>query len=222
MPHSRNSEESDQHSLLSQDSVELGLDEKTPNYMTSPSRFRQFISLCNAKRLIISIIIILTIIIVAFTTLTSRSKPSSDIFTKHCGSTADEAISLGCKFDVINFSWQPPECFDEEVYNRYWDKSQEGGPIKWYADSKFTQELPQDLEMLKHKKYVWAEHRFHLMHCMYTWELMHHALMLDRPVVEFMTPFNHTMHCADMVLMENWKVQDTSIIAQFSRCTMLT
>jgi hypothetical protein len=222
MPRSSNSEESDQQILLSQESVELGFGEKMPRYMASPSRFRQFISSCNTKRLVVSVIIVVTVGILTFTALTPRSKYSPNIFTNHCGSTAEEAIDLGCKFDVLNYSWQPPECFDEEIYNRYWEKSQEHGPLKWYADSNFTKELPQNLELLMHTPYVWSEHRFHVVHCMYTWELMHHALTLNKPVVEFVSLFNHTMHCGDTVLDEDWKVQNTSIKASHNRCVMLT
>src|SRR6187402_1132636 len=30
----------------------------------------------------------------------------------HCGKSKSEAISAGCRFDLISFSWLPPECFD--------------------------------------------------------------------------------------------------------------
>lgn len=222
MPSSCDFEESDQQSLLSQESIELGLGEKMPENMPSPSRFRRYLSICNSKRLVVSIILVVTIGVLTFTVLDQRSTYPSDIFTHHCGTTAEEAIALGCKFDVLNYSWQPPECFDEEIYNRYWEKSQEHGPLKWYADSNFTKQLPQELELLMHTPYVWSEHRFHVVHCMYAWELMHHALTLNKPVVEFISLFNHTAHCADTALDEGFKVQDTSIMASHNRCVMLT
>src|ERR1700761_1932846 len=99
MPRSSNSEESDQQNLISQDSVELDFREKMPQYMASPSRFRQFISSCNAKRLIVSVAIVVTIGVLTFTTLTSRSRYSSEINIHPCGSTPEEAIALGCKLD---------------------------------------------------------------------------------------------------------------------------
>ena len=222
MSRSSNSEESDRETLLPQDSVELGLGEKRLQDLASPSCFRQFISSCNTKRLVISIIIVVTIGALTFATLVSPAKPSSNVSNNHCGSTADEAIALGCKFDVINYSWQPPECFDEDIHNRYWRKSQEEGQLKLYADSNFTMELPQDLELLMRTPKVWSEHRFHIVHCMYTWELMHHALTLNKPVVEFVSLFNHTMHCTDTALEEDHKVQDTIIQASHNRCVMLT
>lgn len=61
--------------------------------------------------------------------------------------------------------------------------------------------------------YVWVGHRFYTVRCTYSWGLFHHALALDKLVVEFISAFNHTMHCADTTLDENWKSKGTSIIA---------
>jgi hypothetical protein len=222
MPRSNNSEESDSQTLLSQDSIELGFDEKASQYAAPPSRFRRFMSSNNAKRLVVSLVIVITVGVLTFIALTPRSGYSPDVLSNHCGSTSEEAIALGCKFDVLNYAWQPPECFDEDVFNRYWEKSQEHGPLKWYADSTFTTELPQDIELLMHTPRVWSEHRFHILHCMYAWELIHHAVTLKKPVVEFISHYNHTMHCADTAMTENWTENDTSIKASHNRCVMMT
>lgn len=221
MPDSRTSEEIDKQSLLSEETVEEGFGGRLPANTASSSRFGQFISSCKARPLVVSVTTIVTISFLLFTTLAARRKNSSDIYINHCGSTPDEALALGCKFDVLNYSWQPAECFDEEIYNKYWEKSQEHGPLKWYADSSFTKELPQDIELLMHTPFVWVEHRFHVMHCMYTWELMHHGLILNKPVAEWVSNFSHTMHCTHTVLEENWKVKDTSVKASHNTCLML-
>lgn len=221
MPHS-SSEDSDQQSLLSRDSIDVGCAEKDPQHLGSSSSFRQSVPTRSATRILAAVAaaaIILVVTIMTFTRLRSRSPP--EFLDKHCGSTPDEALALGCKFDVLNYSWQPPECFDEGVYNRYWEKAQEHGPLRWYADSSFTRELPQDLELFERTPYVWTEHRFHVVHCMYGWELMHHALTLDKPVVEFISRFNHTMHCADTALDEDLEGHLTSIKASYNRCVLL-
>lgn len=36
-----------------------------------------------------------------------------------CGSTPDEARSLGCFFDQLSFAWQVPECYDEETMTEF-------------------------------------------------------------------------------------------------------
>ncbi|KAG8404822.1 hypothetical protein J3459_016636 [Metarhizium acridum] len=128
---------------------------------------------------------------------------------------------LGRKFDAINYSWQPPERFHEEVYKRYWDLTRAQGALKWYADSRFTKELPQDIELLMHTPHVWSEHRLHVVHCLYDWELMHYALSMNKPVPEFISRLNHTMHCVDTALDQNYRVKDTVIKASHNRCVML-
>jgi hypothetical protein len=226
MPRSKSSEDSDQESLISHDFVELELGEKPPLYTISPSHLRHFISSCNAKPLIISILMVATIFISTFATLHSYSSSGALLLSNDCGSTGEEALALGCKFDVINYSWQPAACFDEEVYNRYWEKwtleYQNGRPFKMYTDPGFTQELPSlDLKLLMRTPLVWAEHRVHILHCMYAWELMHHALTLGRPLPAWLASFNHTRHCTETVLQEDWTEHDTTIKAQHSGCVML-
>jgi hypothetical protein len=221
MPRSNSSEESDQETITALDFVELDLKEKSSLSKVTESRFRQFIFSSTAIRLTVSVIIVIIVSVLTFTTLDLGPKYSSSVFTNDCGSTPEEATALGCTFNVLNYSWQPPECFDEEIFNRYWEKAQERGGLKWYADSNLTKELPQDIEVLKHTPHVWTNHRFHVMHCMYTWELLHHGLTLNRPVVETVAEFTHTMHCANTALFEDWKAQNTRIKASHHKCVML-
>lgn len=215
--------DSDQQGLLSRDSIEVGYDGKNHQHLASSVlHFPQSLLSRNATRILAALVtgaIILALTVTTFLHL--HLKYPYDVLNNHCGSTPEEALALGCKFDVLNYSWQPPECFDEEIYSRYWEKAQKQGPLKWYADSGFTQELPQDLELFKHTPYVWTEHRFHVVHCMYGWELMHHALTLDKPVVEFVSQLNHTMHCADTALDEDLEGRFTSIKASYNRCVLL-
>lgn len=222
MPRS-SSEESDQQSLLSQDPVELGLQEKLSLPPPSPpSRFRQFLlSFCNKTRLVVFITIVGAISVLALTAIIQPHSQSVSSSSNHCGFSAEEALALGCQFDILNYAWQPPECFDQDIYDRYWAKSQEHGPLKWYADARLTHELPQDIELLMHTPFVWTEHRFHVVHCMYAWELLHHALTLGRPVMEFISTMNHTQHCADTALNEDWEAEKTSIKASYNRCVWL-
>lgn len=223
MFHSRSSEEDGEQDLLFQDPIELSFREKIPQSTALPCLFYDFTSFCNTRRLVISMVItFITVGILTVSIFILHSRSLSNILTNHCGSATEEAIALGCKFDAINFSWQPAECFDEEIYNRYWKKSQEQGVLRFYADSNFTKELPQDPQLLMHIPNVWSDHPLHVLHCMYSWELMHHALTLNKPVVEFVSFFNHTMHCSDTALDENWRVHDTSIRASHNRCIMLS
>lgn len=226
MPRSSLSAESDNQSLLSQNSVESGIGEKAQQDVTYGYCLRRFTPSLDTKQLvavaIATIIAALALATLALEALALRLGPSSDGGSiNRCGSNTEEALALGCKFDAINYSWQPPECFHEKVYKRYWDLTRAQGALKWYADSNFTKELPQDIELLMHTPHVWSEHRLHVVHCLYDWELMHYALSMNKPVPEFISRLNHTVHCADTALDQHYRIKDTVIKASHNRCVML-
>ncbi|KAM3435424.1 hypothetical protein MY4824_004890 [Beauveria thailandica] len=228
MSSSRTSEESDTQTLLSQDTVELALAEKAPQYRPASHQFLRLASRLSPKYIagvtVAVMVVGLAVATLVVEALSWRPQYSTDGFnisTNHCGATAEEALALGCKFDAINYAWQPADCFHEEVYNRYWAMSKEQGALKWYADSGFTKELPQDIDVLMHTPYVWSEHRLHVVHCLYDWELMHYALTRNKLVPEFISHLNHTMHCADTALDQNYRIQDTSIKASHNACVRL-
>ncbi|KAF5128300.1 hypothetical protein E5D57_009236 [Metarhizium anisopliae] len=226
MPRSSLPEESDIESLLSQNSVESGFGEKVQQDVGYGYCLRRCTPSLDTKRRVVvalaTIIAALALATLALEALTLRLGPSSDGGSiNHCGSNMQEALALGCKFDAINYSWQPPECFHEQVYKRYWDLTRAPGALKWYADSTFTKELPQDIELLMYTPQVWSEHRLHVVHCLYDWELMHYALSMNKPVPEFISRLNHTVHCADTALDQHYRVKDTVIKASHNRCVML-
>src|ERR1700759_2793022 len=37
----------------------------------------------------------------------------------NCGNSSSEARDLGCKFDVISFSWLPPSCYDSSLSSAF-------------------------------------------------------------------------------------------------------
>lgn len=58
---------------------------------------------------------------------TSPSLPSRlDLPLRQCGSTPEEARSLGCRFEMHNFAWVPPACYDEELSSE-WNSFQDWG-----------------------------------------------------------------------------------------------
>ncbi|RFU77148.1 hypothetical protein TARUN_5130 [Trichoderma arundinaceum] len=115
-----------------------------------------------------------------------------------CGVNSTEAIARGCVFDYMNFSWQPPECYDAELDEKHSARMRKDGPIKWWADANLTQPIPDDAEVLKMYTEVWTERRFHYKHCMYSWDILHLSYEDGRPIPDLMSR-EHSMHCA-MVL----------------------
>lgn len=48
-----------------------------------------------------------------------------------CGNSPEEACSNKCLFDVISFSWLPPDCFDGDLVNDFFATSE----WQWYKDA---------------------------------------------------------------------------------------
>ncbi|MCJ1444135.1 MAG: hypothetical protein MMC23_004636 [Stictis urceolatum] len=146
--------------------------------------------------------------------------------TRGCGNSSAEARAAGCVFDIMNFSWQHPECFDRELSERYLKRVEQHGPLKWYKDANKTIEVPNDIEVLQDYIVLWGEHRYHNMHCLYGWELLHKGIAEKRSVIEFLVDVEHTEHCTKVVGYEADSVMqasiDTDVLTWFNPCVSLT
>lgn len=131
----------------------------------------------------------------------TKRNPSTSI--QDCGSNPVQAKERGCVFDRINYGWTPPACLDVDFEDTtYKEAMKAGGPWKWYLDKNSTIEIPQDWNELSTQTHVWTEHRFHVLHCVYTWKLLHRAAMRDSVVYDFIGDYRHTSHCSDLLLDE--------------------
>jgi len=130
-----------------------------------------------------------------------RSHSSAFAF-QDCGSTPAEARSRGCIFDRINYGWTPPACFDAELEDSvYREAMKKDGLWRWSIDKNFTQELAQDWDLLSNHQHVWSDHRYHVVHCLYTWRVLHRAAIRDSLVYSFIGNYGHTTHCSAMMEM---------------------
>ncbi|KAK5989593.1 hypothetical protein PT974_07847 [Cladobotryum mycophilum] len=168
--------------------------ERTPWYRSSHLRM-QLIAGC--------IILALATTVVIQSVRLAKRHPATIIDTEpgqsgRCGFNPTEAIARGCVFDYMNFSWQPPECYDPDLDKKHSDMMRKERPVQWWADANFTKPLPDDADVLKMYTEVWTERRFHYKHCMYGWEILHLSYNDGRPLPDLMT-HHHSLHCA-MVL----------------------
>ncbi|EHK21990.1 uncharacterized protein TRIVIDRAFT_53560 [Trichoderma virens Gv29-8] len=123
-----------------------------------------------------------------------------------CGFNSTEAIARGCVFDYMNFSWQPPECYDPELDEKHATMMRKDGPIRWWADANLTKPIPDDANILKMYTEVWTERKFHYKHCLYSWEILHLSYNDGRPIPDLMS-HEHSLHCA-MILDKAIRVDD--------------
>ncbi|KXT09244.1 hypothetical protein AC579_6774 [Pseudocercospora musae] len=126
----------------------------------------------------------------------------------HCGSNPAEAQALGCVFDIMNFAWTHPHCYDEPLASEYLSS----GPWQWYADAEHSQPLIQDPNVLGTVELeldqfgletAWTSLEYHINHCLYMWRLMHQAATGAKGTIEPIFGYNHTVHCAGFI-RDNW------------------
>jgi hypothetical protein len=141
-----------------------------------------------------------------------------------CGTTADEARALGCQWDIMTMSWEHPDCFDPDLTREF----EELGPWQFYWSSRPGKEVPEP-EMLspippelvsEQTERIWTDRRYHIMHCIYAWKMMHRAVERGWKMQGELTSYHHTEHCSQS--LANTSVPMDAIITkanvQFPAC----
>jgi hypothetical protein len=118
------------------------------------------------------------------TTATPGSSPWTD-----CGNSSDSALSRGCHFDVMSFSWSLPDCFDEELMEQFlrhrdwhWYREDGGEVSAWDVRAG-----PFD--------YLFVSQEYHVVHCTFMWRKMHRAVLARRKIDSYVGNYTHTVHC---------------------------
>jgi hypothetical protein len=137
--------------------------------------------------------------------------------TGSCGSSAAEAVSRGCAFDVMEFAWVPSRCFDQDLMNDFLALSD----WQWYVDAAGTE--PADKDAIAHGHYdeVFVTQQYHIYHCTYMWRKMHRAFLAGAVVDGYIADTHHTAHC-ELQLANYWRTgindTSTSIYVKYSDC----
>ncbi|KAK7984729.1 hypothetical protein PG988_002351 [Apiospora saccharicola] len=97
-----------------------------------------------------------------------------------CGRSPDGAIAKGCVFESHNFAWKPPDCYDQELDER-WNAQAWG----YSRNAEGTELVPRDE---------------HMAHCVLIWQKYQRAVMRDRPTDNWTSSFPHTYHCGHMMV----------------------
>ncbi|KAK2001021.1 hypothetical protein LX36DRAFT_737452 [Colletotrichum falcatum] len=82
-----------------------------------------------------------------------------------CGSTPDEAIAKGCRFESYTATWQLPQCYDKDLD----DEFRVLRPWKFYLDINGTTEVTL-AELESGVDQAWTTWEFHLWQCAFYWK----------------------------------------------------
>lgn len=136
-----------------------------------------------------------------------------------CGTTPEYAAKAGCIFDLMNYGWTPPACYDHELSN----SSISRGPWKWFYDHNGTESISEEVISRGQVVHVWTEHHFHLTHCLYAFKTIHKASLTGQLVPKEFFGWNHTLHCENMLSKtgKDPKKISTKVTMLFNPCVKL-
>lgn len=163
---------------------------------------------------IISMLMVSAITIIATITIIVRAS-RADLYLKdieqpnlrnfpfnHCGTTPEEARKRGCLFEMHNFAWVPPLCYDEEL-SQDWN-SYKGWEFSWAAnDSSATSaSFVQDCRN-GNIEAAWVPWYQHMAHCSFILKKYLRSVMFDRPMDNWTSDWHHNEHCTNMMARLN-------------------
>lgn len=133
-----------------------------------------------------------------------ESQSTIPVPLRTCGTTPAEARARGCRFELHNFAWVPPECYDDQLGDE-WDAQ------PWqFAKSNVTPPvedmIPQEVALQGELSDAWVPWYQHMTHCALIWKKYHRAVALGRPMDSWTHSYAHSSHCADMLV--NWELAE--------------
>ncbi|KAK4233309.1 hypothetical protein C8A03DRAFT_48111 [Achaetomium macrosporum] len=132
-----------------------------------------------------------------------------------CGSSPAEAESRGCRFDILSFAWQTPECYDDELMQEFihYDTN---NTWQFYAHpNNRTVVVDLATALRGHNRTLYVDWKYHVTHCTFTWRQMHRAYALRGYIDSHLDSYRHTLHC-QWVLLENGKtpMETVNVVAE--------
>ncbi|KAK9791097.1 putative DUF3328 domain protein [Seiridium cardinale] len=119
-----------------------------------------------------------------------------------CGTSIEEALEKGCKFDQLMKTWLPAECprvgLKEHITAGYTAGNDTGSQWRYYKDRERNEEVPVEKlgEMAEVDQNFFATGREHMSHC--AWMLTRMAHVHTHPGMRkdfLVSNFEHTKHC---------------------------
>ncbi|KAM7184992.1 hypothetical protein V8F20_011976 [Naviculisporaceae sp. PSN 640] len=194
-----------------------------PHFKLSSNRGTYLLALSGILALSLTILTIAVIFILLRQTSICAGQPRPQYTS--CGSTPAEARSRNCKFDILSFAWQTPECYDAQLMTDFLDypRSESHIPItspnsgRWKFYTAFRTIDQNDTvpleEALKGEKDLLVDWEFHVVHCTFMWRQMHRAFTVGGWIDSHLDSYAHTMHCQRTLLDKERSPREVSVAA---------
>lgn len=142
-------------------------------------------------------------------------------FNGNCGSSAEEAKSRNCVFDLVSHSWLPHDCLSTEDLE---DADIMYANSTWHWGLDDMKEV--SLEDVRRGEFdrVWTSMDWHVAHCGFVWKRLHRALLDPwRKLDSYTADYHHTGHCVDMIARLNpvgpINATGTRVYTKFPTCS---
>ncbi|KAK3293016.1 uncharacterized protein B0H64DRAFT_204550 [Chaetomium fimeti] len=113
-----------------------------------------------------------------------------------CGTSPSEARARGCRFDILSFAWQTPECYDSDLMAAFLAHH----AWQFYAHANRTDETVDLAVALRGERTLYVDWEYHVAHCTFMWRQMHRAYAVRGFVDAHLDGYGHTLHCQGVLL----------------------
>jgi hypothetical protein len=139
---------------------------------------------------------------------TDTSSPYSEKWA-NCGSTPTEAKSRGCKFDILSFAWQLPECYDDKIMQEFLAEKD----WTFFRHENGTSPVSREVALLGELD-LYVTQEYHQVHCMYMWRQMHRAFTIQKHIDSHLNNYYHTVHCHHVMLGNQFPPESIGAIGE--------
>ena len=166
-----------------------------------------------------------------FWLLTRHNKTAaSTSASRHCGSSVEQALLLGCEFDLPTYSWTPKPCMEYETYHEYvvWasNSARKRGAYPYFKDEEGQVRIPDETALSLHTEMIFSTWEDHLAHCTFMARRLYRkhndTSTLTLPIEN---DLEHSLHRSRMLLGETERPEhydigglNTRFFIRFARC----
>ncbi|KAK4158406.1 hypothetical protein C8A00DRAFT_28686 [Chaetomidium leptoderma] len=131
-----------------------------------------------------------------------------------CGSSPTEAQSRGCRFDILSFAWQTPECYDGELMQDFIHYDNNNNTWQFYAHPNRTDVVVDLATALEGQRTLYVDWKYHITHCTFMWRQMHRAYALRGYIDGHLDSYEHTLHCQWVLTERDTPLGMVNVVAE--------
>ncbi|ODH35802.1 hypothetical protein ACO22_02867 [Paracoccidioides brasiliensis] len=113
------------------------------------------------------------------------------LYTSQCGNSPSQARKRGCHFDMIDFSWQQANCWDEDLYTGFLTRYKD----IWYWETPEGNPVPLDEVQAGLYPALHTNWNFYVVHCLYILERMMQGSSSLQLLDDWSPRYSHAKQC---------------------------